>query len=134
MRSRVLVLAAATLALAACTAPLKLVSTSRSPSTDALIKVEHDENGNGILTLSVNHLPPPARLGAGLTTYVVWVSTPDQKITTNVGMLKVNDSQTGSMQATTPLREMLIKVTAEENGEATVPSQNVVIEGAVKRP
>ena len=118
---------------AGCATPLKLSPTSRSPSTDAFLKVSADANDNSILTVEAQHLPPPERLGPGLKTYVVWVVSTDGAFVSNVGMLRVDDQQNGSLTATTPLREFLVRITAEQGGTAIVPSQLVVVEGAARR-
>ena len=118
---------------AGCATPLKLSSTARSPSTDAFLRVAPDSNDNSVLTVEAQHLPPPERLGPGLKTYVVWVMSTDGAFVSNVGMLRVDEQQTGSLTATTPLREFLVRITAEQGGTAIVPSQLVVVEGAARR-
>lgn len=116
-----------------CVTPLKLSSTAKSPSTDAWLTVSPDPNDNTVLEIKVEHLPPPARLGPGLKTYVVWVESTDGAFVTNVGMLRVDEQQTGSLTTTTPMREFLVKITAEQGGTAIAPSQLVVVEGAARR-
>lgn len=116
-----------------CAAPLKLSATSKSPSTDAWLTVTGDANNNSIISIKVEHLPPPARLGPGLKTYVVWVESTDGAFIANVGMLSVNEQQTGSITTTTPLREFLVKITAEQGGTAMTPSSTVVAEGGARR-
>jgi uncharacterized protein YceK len=133
MRLAAAIVLLATLALVGCSSQRKLTATSRAPSTDAFLGIDSDRNGNGLLTVKVAHLPPPSRIAPGLTTYVVWISTPDYGATMNAGMLKVDEAQTGWMQTTTPYREFLVRITAEKSGEATYPSEHVVAEGAAKR-
>ena len=116
-----------------CATPLKLSSTPKSPSTDAWLRVSADQNDNSVIDIRVEHLPPPSRLGPGLKTYLVWVESTDGAFVMNVGMLRVSEQQTGSITATTPLREFLVKVTAEQGGTAITPSQLVVVEGAARR-
>lgn len=116
-----------------CATPLKLSSTPKSPSTDAWLTVTADSNNNSIIQIKVEHLPPPARLGPGLKTYVVWVESTDGAFIANAGMLQVNDQQTGKITTTTPLREFLIKITAEQGGTAMTPSGTVVAEGGARR-
>ena len=64
----------ASMLLAACGGPTvyALVGTARSIGTDGSVEVEEGEGGNYMVEVQVNHLPPPARLGEGLTTNVVW--------------------------------------------------------------
>lgn len=116
-----------------CAAPLKLTSTAKSPSTDAWLRVTADANDNSVIEIRAEHLPPPARLGPGLKTYVVWVESTDGAFSANVGMLKVGEQQTGTLTTTTPLREFLVRITAEQGGLAMSPSQLVVVEGAARR-
>lgn len=117
-----------------CATPLRLEPTTRSPSTDAWLTVTGDENNNSVISIKVEHLPPPARLGPDLKTYVVWVLSTDGAFVANVGMLYVNEEQKGSMSTTTPLREFLVRITAEQGGAAMNPSSTVVVEGAARRP
>lgn len=124
----------ALLLLAGCAGPLRLAATNRMPSVDAVVRLERDHNDNSVLTLTVSHLAPPARLGDGLRTYVVWVSSPDGRVTTSLGMLRTDESQSGWVRGTTPLSEFLIKVTAEPTGDVAAPSAFVVVEGAARRP
>lgn len=116
-----------------CASPLKLSATSTSPSTDAWLTVTGDANNNSILQIKVEHLPPPGRLASSLKTYVVWVMSTDGAFVTNVGMLQVSGDQKGSITTTTPLREFIVRITAEEAGTVVTPGAIIVAEGGARR-
>jgi len=74
----------------------------------------------------MEHLPPPARLGDGLTTYVVWLQE-DGGQPQKAGVLEYDDSdRSGTMRATTPNSGVTLIVTAEQNRDVVSPSEIVV--------
>ncbi len=116
------------LLLSACsgTSEYAIVGTARAAGTDGTVQVEPIEGGNHLITLSLKHLPPPARLGNGLTTYVVWL-VPHQGQPNLAAVLGFDpDSRTGNATATTPFEQFTIKVTAERNRNVATPSDIVV--------
>ncbi|MCA9575511.1 MAG: hypothetical protein R3B40_30755 [Polyangiales bacterium] len=124
----------AALALPACGGPTvyALVGTPRSIGTDGTVEVDAHENGNYMVEIELRHLPPPARLGDGLTTYVVWFIR-DGVAPTLAGALDYDDAErTGTMVATTPYSQFRVRVTAEENRDVTSPSDVVVAEQLVE--
>ena len=124
----------ATLLLAACGGPTvyALVGTPRSIGTDGRVEVEESEGGNYLVQVQVNHLPPPARLAEGLTTYVVWFIR-DGVAPTLAGSLNFNEEErNGSMLATTPYSQFRVRVTAEETRDVASPSEFIIADQLVQ--
>jgi hypothetical protein len=103
-----------------------MTGTERSAGTDGLVTVEELEGGNHMVTLELAHLPPPNRLGEGLTTYVVWFTAPEQAAQKASLLAYDEDDRTGRATATTPLSRFTVSVTAERNGNSGTPSDIVV--------
>ena len=123
-----------TLLLAACGGPTvyALVGTPRSVGTDGTVEVEATDGGNFLVNITLNHLPPPARLGDGLTTYVVWFIR-DGVAPTLAGTLNFDEEErSGSMMATTPYSQFRVRVTAEETRDVSSPSTIVVADQLVE--
>jgi len=113
--------------LSACggTAEFPLVGSSRAPGADGTVQIEQIEGGNRLVTIGVTNLLPPARLGRGLTTYVVWFDGNNQ--TLKAGTLQYDDdNREGHMMATTPMASFTVKITAERNANVGSPSDVVV--------
>lgn len=114
--------------LAGCGGPAEyaLTGTARAAGTDGTVTVDEIEGGSHMITVEVMHLPPPARLGDGLTTYVVWLQE-DGGQPQKAGVLAYEeDERTGRMRATTPNRNVSVLITAEADREAVSPSEIVV--------
>ncbi|MCB9602679.1 MAG: hypothetical protein H6721_23440 [Sandaracinus sp.] len=129
-----LVLALALLVpLVGCGGPSEyaVVGSPRAAGTDGLLQIEEIEGGNRMLTLVLDHLPPPARLGEGMTTYAAWV-VPNGGSATKAGNLEYDeDARQGRLMATTPHARFTLKVTAESDAAAVTPSDVVVADREV---
>ncbi len=115
-------------ALPACGGPAEfaLTGTARAAGTDGSVTMEEIEGGSHMVMVQLEHLPPPARLGDGLTTYVVWLQE-DGGQPQKAGVLAYDaDERSGSMRATTPSENVSLIVTAEADRDATAPSDIVV--------
>ncbi len=123
------------ISLTGCGGPTEyaVVGSARAAGADGTVEVEEIEGGNNLVTLTLNHLPPPDRLGNGMTVYVLWV-VGEGAAPTNAGRLEYDpDERTGKGVATTPLHAFEIKVTAEESVEVGSPSEIVVATQEVQR-
>lgn len=103
-----------------------VVGTQRDPGAEGTIQVERIEGGNRLVTASLQHITPPERLGQGLTTFVMWFRDPRGQSTKASNLEYDPGSRTGRATATTPMGRFLVIVTAERNGEAHEPSDNVI--------
>ena len=108
-----------------------VVGTQRDPGAEGRIQVERIEGGNRLVTASFEHLTPPERLGSGITTFVMWFRD-TQGHSTKASLLQYDpDSRTARATATTPQARFIVVVTAERNGNAAEPSQNVLFQQRV---
>ncbi len=104
-----------------------LVGSARSAGTDGTLEIEADEYGNYEITLEVDHLPPPDRIGDNLTVYMVWFvssGTPAEKM----GVIAYDpDDRSGHFGTHTNHSEFTLKITAERSPAASTPSDVVVV-------
>ncbi len=130
MRTTILacsLLAATVLSLVGCGSNEYVVTGSeRAAGADGTTTVEEHEGGNVLVNVSFENLPPPDRLGQGLTTYIVWFK-PEGAGPAMAGALAYDaDNRTGSMQATSPHAKLEVIVSAEKGANAASPSEYVV--------
>ncbi len=131
--ARTIVAAALVVASAACGGSQEyvIVGTARAAGADGSITVEEIEGGNRLVTVHLQHLPPPDRLGEGLSTYVVWI-VPEGGEPTKAGKLAYDaEVREGRVMATTPEGAFTLKVTAEESADVATPSEVVVAQQQV---
>ncbi|MFW5876288.1 MAG: hypothetical protein ACOCXM_06090 [Myxococcota bacterium] len=123
------------LLLTACGGPSEyaIVGTARAPSADGTATVEQIEGGNSLVTVQMEHLPPPDRLGEGLKMYMVWFEDSNQPAVRAGGLGFDEDKREGSMMATTPLNKFVVKVTAEKSLNVSTPSEVVVAKRKVSQ-
>lgn len=125
--SRILFIALMCLGAVACGGPQEFVvtGTSRAAGADGLITVE-DIEGNRLVTVEMENLPPPDRISEGSTVYLVWLQ-PQGQAPTMAGTLEFDaDARTGRLRATTPQSRFEVLVTAERNATVAAPSDIVV--------
>ena len=114
-------------ALAGCGGPSEyvLTGTQRAAGADGLVTVEEIE-GNRMVTVELEHLPPPNRISESATVYIVWVK-PERGQPTMAGRLEYDpDDRVGRTRATTPHDHFTVFVTAEADTTADSPSDVVV--------
>lgn len=130
MRTMILtcsLLATTAMGLMAC-GPSEFVvtGTERAAGADGTITVEELEGGNVLVNVTFENLPPPDRLGQGLTTYIVWFKAANGAPSMAGALAYDADNRTGSMQATSPHSDLEVIVSGEKALNATAPSEFVV--------
>jgi hypothetical protein len=105
--------------------------TDRAIGADATIEVEELEGGNFLVHVAVEHLPPPGRVGPGLTTYVVWFAVEGQPAQRAGNLDYDPDERRGAMQATSPNPGFEVIVSAERRPNPGSPGDKVVVRQAV---
>ncbi|HEY8428702.1 MAG TPA: hypothetical protein VIL20_10025 [Sandaracinaceae bacterium] len=103
-----------------------VVGTQRDPGAEGTIQVERIEGGNRLVTVTLRHMTPPDRLAPGLTTFIMWFRDPHGRSTKASRLEYDPGSRTARATATTPLTRFALIVTAERDGNAIEPSQNVI--------
>ncbi len=103
-----------------------VTGTERAAGADGTVVVEELE-GNRMVSVTLEHLPPPDRISEGATVYLVWIQ-PVGAVPTMAGRLAFDgDDRTGRMRATTTHREFQVIVTAEVDATVASPSDVVVV-------
>lgn len=129
LRTRVLLVASVLLlALTGCGGPSEfaLVGSSRAAGADGTVTIDADEFGNYDVEVEIEFLPPPDRLGDGLTTYVVWILPPNVSAQ-RAGLLAYDaDDRTGHFRTNTTHRDFTLKITAERSPNPGTPSDVIV--------
>lgn len=111
-----------------------VVGTQKAPDADAAIKIEEQEGGNFLVTVSVQHLLPPDRLAAELTTYAVWFQAAGSR-PLRVGNLTYDaEDRSGEVVATTTLTSFDIIISGEASETAASPSEHEVFRTSVESP
>lgn len=86
------------------------------------------DGGNRMVRVALSHLPPPGRLGDGMTVCVVWHRTeggPSQR----AGTLDFDAAaRIGRSRLTSPDPALTVRVTAEQEAQVGSPSDVRVIE------
>jgi outer membrane protein OmpA-like peptidoglycan-associated protein len=103
---------------------LKFRGTSIALAAEGEAEVEF-QAGRAEVRVEVNDLPSPASFGP-FATYVLWAVTSDGNAN-NLGAIEVDDGD-GSLDATTPLSQFGLIVSAEPHFAVTVPSRAIVLQ------
>ena len=102
-----------------------LTGTNHSPGTDGRVEVSEIDGGNFMVTINLEHLPPPARLNEDATVYIAWFQRGEQ--VTKAGVMEYDDGdRTSSVMATTPETGFIVLVTAENTTDVASPSDMIV--------
>jgi outer membrane protein OmpA-like peptidoglycan-associated protein len=107
---------------------LELRGTSIALEAEGEAEVEFQE-GRARVAVDVEKLPHPGRLGP-FATYVVWAVTADGNAN-NIGSIEVHDGR-GELDASTPLSQFALIVTAEPHFAVTAPSRAMVLQNVAK--
>ena len=123
-----LLAAVAMLAGAGCTRKIQLTPTPTARGGKASVEVELTYDRNNTLQLEMSNVPDPSTLNASYTRYVLWVATPDKQSIVNAGQIRVTDDHSAKIQTLTPLREFILFITAEAQGDVASPGPDVLFE------
>lgn len=107
-------------------AKVEFLGSQVVPAAKATAKVAADDNGNGIVSLKLEHLAPSNRLSPPKATYVVWAQTAEGRALP-LGRLVIGEKREGSFQGTTPFQEFRVMITAEDVYAPERPSEPAVL-------
>ena len=109
-----------------------VIGTPRAPDADGQVSLEGIEGGNRLVKIQLQHVPPPSRLGPGLTVYVVWF-TANGQAPVKAGLLAFDEgSRKGNLVATTPLRNFQLRITAERAQDVASPGETTILERQIQ--
>lgn len=126
--------ACALLLTAGCSQTVVLTPDSSVPFAHGELDPSFEDNGNGEMTISVQHLGEPNKLSANATVYVVWVQPKaDDAPIQNVGVLAVDESYAGELTFKTSFQSFQVMVTPEAAATVTKPEGKAVLTGTVAK-
>lgn len=108
---------------------LEFRGTALALGAEGEAEVEFQE-GRARVDVDVEDLPNPASFGP-FATYVLWAVTADGNAS-NLGSIEVSNGS-GSLEATTPLSQFGLIISAEPHFAVTVPSRAIVLQNLGKR-
>lgn len=116
------------------TVTVKFRGTTRLPNLSGEAKVRRTGRRGTKVELSVKNLPRAVELGSVYTTYVLWAISPEGRAD-NLGEIKRDGSflANSKLEATTPLQNFALIVTAEPHFLVRGPSRVVVLENLPPR-
>ncbi len=111
---------------------IALEGTQRAPGADGTVDLGEVE-GNVMARVEVRHLPPPSRVGQGLTCYVLWLRAPDGSRQSNAGVMQYDEGdRVGRVTGITPMRVFEVLITAERAANSASPGPDVVFQRRVQ--
>jgi len=111
-----------------------LQGSNQAPGADGVVRIDRQEGGNFLVSVTTTNLLPPARVDGSLTTYVVWFQPTDQT-PQRVGVLAYDEeNRSGEMTATTASTSFQVVISGEASADAATPSDNVVFRTSVEAP
>ena len=120
------------LALAACGNTFAMAADASVPFALGTVDASFEDNGNGTMTVKVEHLGDPSKLNPSATTYVVWVKPKKEGATVqNVGALKVDSSYSGELKFNTTQTNFDITITPEAAADVTEPKGRDVLKATI---
>ncbi|HTJ82681.1 MAG TPA: hypothetical protein VL400_13250 [Polyangiaceae bacterium] len=122
------------LALAACGNTFAMAPDASVPFATGEVDASFEDNGNGKMTVSVEHLGDPSKLSPSATTYVVWIKPKKEGAAIqNVGALKVDDSYSGELEFSTTQTAFDITITPEASADVTDPKGRDVLRATITK-
>ncbi|MEM7160130.1 MAG: hypothetical protein AAF799_45250 [Myxococcota bacterium] len=121
------------LAASGCASRYKLDAEPPAYAAKAKIKVKVNKTENREMTVRIDHLAPPSRIGPNLRGYVVWIHVPGHG-TSKAGLLDYNERRRrGTLKATTPHPKFEVIVTLEDDLSVAQPSERVIVRKLVAK-
>jgi hypothetical protein len=111
-----------------CTRRMQFAPLPAARGGEATVEVELTYDRNNTLLIEMSNVPDPASLNAAYTRYVLWVATPDRQTIVNAGQIRVTEDRSARIQTLTPLRDFILFITAEAQGDAASPGPEVLFE------
>jgi hypothetical protein len=111
-----------------CTRRMQFSPLPAARGGKATVQVELTYDRNNTLLIEMSSVPDPATLNSAYTRYVLWVATPDRQTIVNAGQIRVTEDRSAKMQTLTPLRDFILFITAEAQGDVASPGPDVLFE------
>lgn len=117
--------------LGSCARKLTFGISPVVPAATGLVKIKRSKNDTYSIDVKVKNLAQPQRLSPPRGVYVVWIQS-DRNAPENIGILKsstdfLSSVLKGEMKATSTIKPNTVFITAEDNGNARYPGNQVVL-------
>jgi hypothetical protein len=106
--------------LSSCASTAKFPVSSVTPAAEIVAKMKEDKNNNSVVEVTAKNLASAERLNPPKNNYVVWIVTEDNGIK-NIGQLMNKNGNKSVLETTTPFKVKEIFITAEEQGNISLP-------------
>lgn len=103
-----------------------LVGSAEVPSAYGDVKVEEVDDDQLLVTLVIDHLAPPQKLGAELSAYALWFESVGRPPELKAILDYDAEAHVARGMATTALKSFVLRVTAEESLAPESPSDYVI--------
>ena len=113
-----------------CAKRIRFDALPQAQGGKATGRVELTYDRNNTMEVKLENVPDPSTLNPQYTRYVLWVATPDRQHTVNVGQLRVDEKKNAAIKTLTPLRNFILFITAEPQGDAKTPGPDVIFQTA----
>ena len=108
-----------------------MTASNEVPGATAQLQVAKEKDGNSQLEVKANGLAKPGRLTPAAKTYVVWVQQEGSPAKSQ-GELKVGNNHKGDLKTATTFHTFNVFVTAENDSQTKLPSDQVVLRATVQ--
>ena len=108
-----------------------MTASEQVPGATAELNVAKEKNGNVQVKLTARNLAKPGRLTPSAKTYVVWVQQEGAQPKSQ-GELKVGNNHKGDLKTATTFHTFNVFVTAENDSQTKLPSDQVVLRATVQ--
>ena len=109
-----------------CARKIVFLKSSVVPAAEGHVKVKTDKNNNYIIKINLSNLAGIERLEPARKTYVIWMLT-EQQMPENIGRLSTSNKLNATFETVSSYKPMKIFITAEENENAQMPSEMIVL-------
>ena len=101
---------------------------ANAPGADGTLDVEEIDGGGTLVTVHMEHLPPPRHIKDELTTYIMWFEK-KKGAPVKAGALTYNpEMRTADVMGTCPWNKFTVKITAERSVDVKKPSDLAIVE------
>jgi len=116
--------------LSSCAQKINFLSSSVVPAARGFAQVKKDNNNNYVISVQLDKLAEVERVTPG-STYIIWMNTA-QNGTKNIGQLNSSTSTfsnklKASFNTVTSFQPTRIFITAEQDGNASYPSDKIIV-------
>lgn len=103
-----------------------LIGTAQAPSTAGFATITAKTDSSTRVLVHLEHLHPVDSLDPALHAYVVWFEDGNRPAVRAGSLRYRREERIGELEATSPYRKFVVKVTAEANDTPSAPSGFVV--------